>query len=151
MGNIISSGYPVSYPNNMDCTYTITKLSGDICWLKITFVDFSLQTSDNCTRDYLEISVGNRFCGNVQKNLVEMYPFATGVNYINLKFITDNSSTSRGFNLAYQLVRCDEFPSSTESPQQITTAEYKYTSSEPETTTGRGRISKDLDIPDADE
>ncbi|XP_076316132.1 CUB domain-containing protein 2-like [Tachypleus tridentatus] len=112
-GIITSLGYPQKYSNNMDCTYRFVRNGGDTCWLELTFVDFSVQATQDCSGDYLEIGE-SRFCGEIMNRRVET-PFAPGENYIDIKFITDNSATNRGFYLTYKLISCNDISSSTES------------------------------------
>lgn len=60
---IFSPNYPSDYDNFRTCTFTVRKLSSDVCTLRLTFDDFELEDSKDCFNDYLLLPDGQRLCG----------------------------------------------------------------------------------------
>lgn len=67
-GRFSSPKYPDNYANNIQCTWTLNALSGNL--IQIDFEDFNLIETENCNDDYLEIHETNSngpllgvFCG----------------------------------------------------------------------------------------
>ena len=52
-GNVTSPNYPDSYPGLQDITWYITVPMGSI--VRADFVNFSLEGSDTCSYDYVEV------------------------------------------------------------------------------------------------
>lgn len=52
-GRFSSPKYPDNYANNIQCTWTLSAISGNL--IQLDFEDFDLVESDNCNDDYLEI------------------------------------------------------------------------------------------------
>lgn len=64
LGFIRSHNYPLStYSSDEDCFYRIKKYRPEICTVQLSFTDFALEDSVDCSRDYLEIN-RVRYCGN---------------------------------------------------------------------------------------
>ncbi len=61
MGTIQSYDYPNPYPPNLNCKYRITALPSN-CMVQLNFEEFSLEMSQNCESDYLEIN-NVKYCG----------------------------------------------------------------------------------------
>lgn len=59
---IMSPNHPNSYPNNLYCRYTVIRSSTSACALDLTFKNFDLEETSDCSKDYLEID-GSRVCG----------------------------------------------------------------------------------------
>ena len=59
---IMSPNHPNSYPNNLYCRYTVVRSSTSACALDLTFKNFDLEETADCSKDYLEID-GSRVCG----------------------------------------------------------------------------------------
>ena len=57
--NFSSQGYPVSYPNAHDCTWTIESDTGTTIMLNITDMGIELQPS--CYYDYIKVYDGKDF------------------------------------------------------------------------------------------
>ncbi|ENN74285.1 hypothetical protein YQE_09257, partial [Dendroctonus ponderosae] len=101
-GVIKSPGYPESYPTNKECIWTITVPPGSQIMLK--FKSFDLEAYSSCRYDYLEVRNGGssaapligRYCG---ETFPEEIPSHT--NKLFLKFESDMSKTSRGFELEW--------------------------------------------------
>ena len=58
-GFLTSKYYPCTYPDNMDCVWTIykpAKYRGEDYKLALSFKDFLLEDSKNCSADVLEIT-----------------------------------------------------------------------------------------------
>ncbi|XP_075062159.1 ovochymase-1 [Mixophyes fleayi] len=97
-----SPNYPSSYPNALDCWWIIQLTSGN--QLELLVVDLALESSPNCTWDFLSIYDGasNKtrllvtLCGN-KSNLI----LHTSSNFLTLHFHTDESVVSRGFHIHY--------------------------------------------------
>ncbi|KAF4529657.1 hypothetical protein B566_EDAN017693, partial [Ephemera danica] len=114
-GNLTSEGgafttpkYPLSYPNNIECIWTINTSPGNKAL--VTFGLFDIEESDNCNGDYLEIRSDltgagpllGVFCGNTVPNNIT----ATATLWI--KFRSDNDGTSSGFLAYYSMVHGGE-------------------------------------------
>ncbi|XP_046452995.1 cubilin-like [Daphnia pulex] len=94
---VTSVNYPLPYLKNLDCIYTVVKLSPVIEQLLISFIAFDLQNSTDCSNDYLEISA-ERYCG-VQTGLVLRVPFV-GADPFEIRFHSDGAVQQTGFKLS---------------------------------------------------
>lgn len=102
VSNIIISTpkYPTqNYENNKNCEWNIkTDPSQSLIF---QFIDFDLELSDNCTKDYVEIydpifdSVLWRGCGNQMPNQTV---FRSQRNQLNVRLVTDQDITAKGFS-----------------------------------------------------
>ncbi|KAG8147801.1 hypothetical protein E2320_022924, partial [Naja naja] len=71
-GSITSPDYPESYPNNAECHWVIQGTSNSI--VKLIFVDFQMEHSEQCNFDYVAIFDGptmedallSYYCGNTK-------------------------------------------------------------------------------------
>ncbi|XP_044150585.1 LOW QUALITY PROTEIN: cubilin [Bufo gargarizans] len=97
-----SPSYPDNYPASTECVWTILSSPGNrSCY---SFVSFSLQLSDNCSSDYVEIREGNdtglffgRFCGNtLPSNVTSIVGHILWV-----KFVSDASGSGSGFQATF--------------------------------------------------
>ena len=55
-GMLTSPSYPENYPDNADCTYTISQPSGTV--IKLNFLSMHVWSHSTCRYDYLEIRDG---------------------------------------------------------------------------------------------
>ena len=108
-GVVVSPNYPRGYPNNMDCTWTVTVPPGNRIKLRFMGV-FGLEDGSgiNC-KDYLEIRDGSipdsaslgKFCGNTKP----AEPVYTSGRHGVLHFKTDSAVSNKGFYLMYEAVK----------------------------------------------
>uniref|UniRef100_A0A670I645 CUB domain containing protein 2 n=1 Tax=Podarcis muralis TaxID=64176 RepID=A0A670I645_PODMU len=71
-GSITSPDYPENYPNNAECHWVIQATSNSV--IKLIFVDFQMENSEQCNFDYVAIFDGptmgdtllGHFCGHVK-------------------------------------------------------------------------------------
>ncbi|XP_078493855.1 CUB domain-containing protein 2-like [Ciona intestinalis] len=94
---ITSPYYPNNYPNNADCTWTITASDG--MRVQLNLIRFSTETS----YDYLTISSdGTQLARNSGTYLNRIY---TSIgNTLTLRFTSDRSVTRTGFNATFVVV-----------------------------------------------
>lgn len=72
-GEIRTPYFNTQYPNNVDCAWTISKVTEENnLWLR--FTEFDLEDSINCTADYVVIRDGKennaKFIGNYKKKII---------------------------------------------------------------------------------
>lgn len=91
--------FNTQYPNNADCTWTITKVAEENdLWLR--FTEFDLEDSINCTADYVVIRDGKdnnapligKYCG---KTLPE--PVKASAQSLYVMFHSDELDAFKGF------------------------------------------------------
>ncbi|KAF4532436.1 hypothetical protein B566_EDAN014438 [Ephemera danica] len=107
-GAFTTPKYPRSYPNNIECIWTINTSPGNKAL--VTFDSFDIEESDNCNGDYLEIRSGPTgagqflgvFCGNTVLNNI------TAAAKLWIKFRSDDDGTSSGFLAYYSMVHGGE-------------------------------------------
>lgn len=94
-GRFSSPTYPDNYANNVQCTWTISALAGNL--VQLDFEDFNFVESDNCNEDYLEIRERSSsgpligvFCGKHTPTLDPKQSFW-------IKFRTDDNDVRKGF------------------------------------------------------
>ncbi|XP_077124414.1 cubilin [Ranitomeya variabilis] len=101
-GAFNSPGYPDNYPANTECVWKILSSPGNR--LMLSFMSFSLQTSDNCSSDYVEVREGNdtgvslgHFCGNrLPTNVTSIIGHILWV-----KFASDATVSGPGFRATF--------------------------------------------------
>ncbi|XP_076436087.1 cubilin-like isoform X2 [Babylonia areolata] len=103
-GTVLSPGFPGNYRNNQDCVYIITAPAG--YQVTLTFTDFNLEASKNCSYDYMEIRDGyassptiGRYCSMSLPG-----PKRTSKNQMWIRFFSDWSITSGGFRATFHSV-----------------------------------------------
>ncbi|XP_046365997.1 cubilin-like [Haliotis rufescens] len=99
---IESPNYPLDYPDNADCSWTIsTDVEGYVIHVKVEF--FYLEHDSTCSYDYVQLydvrgtyehSLG-RWCGSDGPDTQ-----STGLS-MKVRFLSDASSTFTGFKLAF--------------------------------------------------
>ena len=87
--------YPSSYSENVECVYTIKKSDWRICSMELRFVEFDVQESSNCEKDYLLMD-GKKLCGKYKANTRMNFDFSDSPEKI-LFFKSDNEDSRRGF------------------------------------------------------
>ncbi|XP_042299362.1 astacin-like metalloendopeptidase isoform X2 [Sceloporus undulatus] len=101
-GSFSSENYPQSYPNNIICLWLI-RIPEEKVFLN--FHVFDLQSSPNCSSDYVRIYDGisrnahvliDRFCGIGQLPAV----MASGSTML-VEFVSDEDTTATGFRASY--------------------------------------------------
>lgn len=107
-GSFTSPEYPNSYPNDIECVWTIKSSPGSK--VMVTFSFFNIQQSDHCNRDYVEIRETNlagrllgRYCGNE----IPAFNFTVAEQLV-VKFRSDSEDVAQGFMASYSLVRHSE-------------------------------------------
>merc|ERR1711971_163669 len=102
IGLITSPGFPQSYRNRIDCTWTIQLSIGLL--IHFNFLHFDLYPSENCV-DSLKIydggsntspMLGNPYCGNSPP---PSHSQISSSNQLFIHFRTDTSDTGGGFKL----------------------------------------------------
>ncbi|KAH0809453.1 hypothetical protein GEV33_013339 [Tenebrio molitor] len=104
-GEIRSPSFDGRYPNDIQCEYKI-QLSQE-SRIKITFVSFSMEDSENCQFDYVAVYAGStvdapligKYCGS---NLPS--PYVTETNTLLIVFNTDWAKSEGGFVIKYETV-----------------------------------------------
>ncbi|KAF4524800.1 hypothetical protein B566_EDAN010175 [Ephemera danica] len=107
-GAFTTPKYPTSYPNNIECIWTINTSPGNKAL--VTFGSFDIEETENCNGDYLEIRSGltgagqllGVFCGNTAPSNI------TAATKLWIKFRSDNDGTSSGFLAYYSMVHGGE-------------------------------------------
>lgn len=98
-GFISTPSYPThNYENNKNCEWNIkTDPSHSLLF---QFTDFDIESSDNCTKDVVEVydpttkTVKWRGCGN---ELPALNIFQSSRNELNVRLLTDDTVTAKGF------------------------------------------------------
>uniref|UniRef100_A0A914WPV4 Cubilin n=1 Tax=Plectus sambesii TaxID=2011161 RepID=A0A914WPV4_9BILA len=98
---LTSPAYPASYPANLMCSWTIVVESNRN--LELTFEDFELQTTKECSKDYVQLmsrfgqkTISNRLC-SVEEAKKQNFTSVGGRLHIDFK--TDEQGSGRGFKL----------------------------------------------------
>lgn len=106
-GIINSAKYPTqNYENNKNCEWNIKTDPSHS--LEFQFRDFDLESSDNCTKDAVEIydpvfdKLLWRGCGN---QLPNQTAFKSQRNELNVRLITDDTITAKGF-IGFYSINC---------------------------------------------
>lgn len=94
-----------TYPHNLECEYLIKHPVGNR--IRLEFLNFHLEESDECKFDYLEIFQGKstnspligRFCGTSVPKII-----TSESNVVLLKFKSDWSTAHSGFSLKYRTI-----------------------------------------------
>uniref|UniRef100_A0A8C6W9S3 Cubilin n=1 Tax=Nannospalax galili TaxID=1026970 RepID=A0A8C6W9S3_NANGA len=102
-GSISSPLFPKAYPSYQNCSWII-QAQPPFNHITLSFTQFVLENSMDCTRDFLEILDGNdydapvrgRYCGSSLP-----HPITSSGNALTLKFITDYGANFNGFHAIY--------------------------------------------------
>ncbi|KAK0178733.1 hypothetical protein PV327_007596 [Microctonus hyperodae] len=104
-GIISSPGYPNHYPNNVNLCYRFLKTPNG-CKLNMAILDFDLENSVGCTKDFLLFSNQNsRYCGRSLTGTKTILEFPRN-NIIDVRFATDSFGIGRGFNIGFVQIPC---------------------------------------------
>ncbi|XP_034025114.1 cubilin [Thalassophryne amazonica] len=103
-GMIHSPGFPgANYPDNSNCEWYLEGPTGH--YLTLSFDSFTLQNSESCSADYVEIREYNasggvvlaRHCGNSIPSSVD-----TSDSFAYVRFVSDSSVNAAGFSLSFE-------------------------------------------------
>ncbi|XP_015115613.1 uncharacterized protein LOC107040175 [Diachasma alloeum] len=104
-GIFSSPFYPSPYPNNVNRCWRFYR-SPIGCRLQLSFLDFDVESSQGCVKDYLSISgQNNRFCGRTLAGSKTLLGFPTS-NFIDIRFISDDFGTGKGFTIGFTQLPC---------------------------------------------
>ncbi|GAB1288707.1 CUB domain-containing protein 2 [Apodemus speciosus] len=106
-GVLSSPEYPNNYPNNVECHWLI-RASGPAA-VKLVFVDFQVEGSDQCTYDYVAVlgapgpAQGHHYCGRTRP------PTLVSLGHeLQVVFKSDFNIGGRGFKAHYFSGECQE-------------------------------------------
>ncbi|XP_068201168.1 uncharacterized protein [Palaemon carinicauda] len=105
--SIHSPSYPLAYPSNSFCTWAVFKASSNVCQLQIKLLDFDVENSSGCAKDYLQIGGQERLCGRRYPGEIRKYHFSG--NRLNLCFRSDIYGSGRGFSAEITQLTCGHF------------------------------------------
>ena len=97
--------YPSPYSENVECVYTIRKNHHSICNIELRFIEFDVEESPHCTKDYLLMD-GKKFCGRYKPNTYMNFDFSSSNEKI-IYFKSDSESSRRGFLLMGKQKTCE--------------------------------------------
>ncbi|BFG01859.1 cubilin homolog [Drosophila madeirensis] len=103
-GELLSPGYPMNYSADLDCDWHLTVGIGHLVEVQLEI--FDLESSANCSRDYLEVRNGGdlaspligRFCGSRIPTRIPSFS-----NELRLHFHTDAAISGHGFRLRWRV------------------------------------------------
>ena len=101
-GTIFSPSYPENYEPNLSCTWSV--LVDDESQIAISFNEFELENSAECSADYVIVKDGisensevlGKYCGTD----VPMYLLSSG-NLLSVTFRTDAVRSAKGFEISW--------------------------------------------------
>lgn len=103
--DIKSANFPNNYSNNLDCVYFVVRGSEQVCGLELRYIKFSLEESEGCAYDFLEVD-GESFCGDLPNGSRNVFRFTKSVKTIS--FQTDGQMNAQGFHITVrQLTDCE--------------------------------------------
>ncbi|XP_034231468.1 uncharacterized protein LOC117639702 [Thrips palmi] len=103
-GVFTSPRYPDPYPNNARVCYRFPRYP-EQCSLEVTFLDFDLEPSPTCNKDYVSLGGATRYCGNTLASTLVMLSFQDS-QYVDVLFISDNAINGRGFRANFRQLPC---------------------------------------------
>ena len=99
-GSVITSpNYPNDYQSFKNCEVRVQMMGR----IHITFLDFHLETSSSCEKDYLDIygdqissseQIGTRLCGDMTPR-----PMVSASSSLHFLFLSDNATVGSGFRI----------------------------------------------------
>ncbi|CAG9814250.1 unnamed protein product [Phaedon cochleariae] len=108
-GYFRSPGYPYYYPQNLNMCYRFRKQPG-YCAIRILMVDFQLENSRSCNKDFVSLDNYYRHCGsnlNRQTLTIDL----NNKPHQDMTFVTDTAISCRGFSGVYRQIACQsDFP-----------------------------------------
>ncbi|KAK3802337.1 hypothetical protein RRG08_010589, partial [Elysia crispata] len=127
-GTVQSPNFPYNYPNNARCVWNITADPGS--QITLTFSDFHLHTSHDCSYDYLVIRDGGTETSNLFSKICGMVnPFslqATG-NTMFIEFHSNWRTTRSGFHARWSTQVCGQALTGNEGTLQSPNYPNNYT------------------------
>lgn len=101
-GTIFSPSYPENYEPNLSCTWSV--LVDDESQIAISFNEFELENSAECSGDYVIVKDGisesseilGKYCGTD----VPMYVVSSG-SLLSVTFRTDDARSAKGFEISW--------------------------------------------------
>lgn len=106
-GQLMSPGYPIGYPSNTTCIWSII-LPSDYHLISFTFHKVYLEEDRNCVYDYIAVcdmlgnEVGQRYCGSITSPILK---HVKG-NMATVVFRSDSANSKKGFILSYKGRKC---------------------------------------------
>lgn len=106
-GQFMSPGYPIGYPSNTTCIWSII-LPSDYHLISFTFHKVYLEEDRNCVYDYIAVcdmlgnEVGQRYCGSITSPILK---HVKG-NMATVVFHSDSANSKKGFILSYKGRKC---------------------------------------------
>lgn len=99
---IQSPGYPNNYGHNLECEYTL--MAPFVCrnHFHVQFIDFDVEPSRNCSKDYVKVGEEDVLCGQVIG--IKKYEAEAGV--LKIKLVTDGWESRKGFQLLVTRLPC---------------------------------------------
>lgn len=97
-----SPQYPRPYPSNSHCIYTFYSPFVCASEFHIQFLDFSMETSPNCTKDRLTIGREEILCGKV----IGIMKYRAKDGILRIVFSSDDLIEERGFKLLVTRLPC---------------------------------------------
>ncbi|XP_075796837.1 ovochymase-1 isoform X2 [Pelodiscus sinensis] len=100
---ITSPNYPNTYPNMLNCTWTVYSTSGNR--LKAVIVDFVTENAKDCIWDSLNIYDGPNHYSELLASLcgqTKSFHLLSSSSYLTLRFKTDKSVGNRGFKILFE-------------------------------------------------
>lgn len=106
-GTQTSPSYPSTYQPNEDCVWKIT--GPDNTKLSLSFIDFNLEYSSECEKDYLQIHNGHtpdspvigRYCGRTENGATPPPSIVSFSNTLFIVFHTDDMTEDTGFSFSW--------------------------------------------------
>ncbi|XP_050328157.1 cubilin homolog [Bactrocera neohumeralis] len=122
---IVSPGYPVRYPNNLNCNYTVIPKEPIKTGVLVDFVDFEIESPPITRCLFDNVTVYTQNDGNIAETVHCGTQRAHGFrgDQVSVILRTDHSFASRGFKLAYSTNVCGYTVRNTtmiETPRQFT-------------------------------
>ncbi|XP_069687502.1 uncharacterized protein [Periplaneta americana] len=118
-----SPRYPQAYPQNLNIYYRFLRLSG-YCQVQISVLDFSLEYSVNCHKDYFLLGQW-RYCGETLSSTGILLD-VSAMSYTDLRFVSDGYNSGRGFRVFYQYIPCNRRVQKTPTIERIATSKASH-------------------------
>lgn len=99
---IQSPGYPNNYGHNLECEYTL--MAPFVCrnHFHVQFIDFDVEPSRNCSKDYVRVGEEDVLCGQV----IGIKKYETEAGVLKIKLVTDGWMSGKGFQLLVTRLPC---------------------------------------------
>ncbi|ROT83315.1 Cubilin [Penaeus vannamei] len=104
---IQSPDYPAPYRPSLDCVFTALKSNPEVCQLYIRILDFEMEDSAQCTKDFLQVGAQERLCGHRYPDETRRYHFTD--NQLDIVFHSDGFGSGRGFRIEIRQHMCGYF------------------------------------------